>query len=122
MSTGPHFRESLLAARQQLLSGRQAIKEQHDSGSGGIQVSTRLAELFDSVVLFLFESAVSDLWPAESTGIGAQIALVGHGGYGRRDVAPYSDVDLMILYAPGAQKPAFSLASRLLPGRQLASL
>lgn len=114
MSTGPNFRESLILARKRLLAGRQEIKEQHGSGSGGIQISTRLADLFDSVVQFLFEAALTDLWPTGHEEVRAQLALVAHAGYGRRDVAPYSDVDLMILYAPKAQEPAFALASRLL--------
>jgi [protein-PII] uridylyltransferase len=42
------------------------------------------------------------------------VAFVAHGGYGRRDVAPYSDVDLMLLYAPKAGPQVSALAKRLL--------
>ena len=37
-----------------------------------------------------------------------------HGGYGRRDVAPYSDVDLMILHSGSDSQAVFPVASRLL--------
>ena len=108
MSTNPVFRESLLAARERLLTGRQEIRAQHEAGSPGIQVSTRLTELLDTVVLDLYEAALADLWPDGSEEFRSQIALVAHGGYGRRDVAPFSDVDLMILHAPGAESHGLS--------------
>ncbi len=114
MSTSPIFRQSLLEARERLFHGRQEIHEQHLAGSPGIQISTRLTELLDSVVLELYEVALSDLWPEGSEEFRSQIVLVAHGGYGRRDVAPYSDVDLMILYGSGADRAVFPLASRLL--------
>ncbi|HEV3022962.1 MAG TPA: DUF294 nucleotidyltransferase-like domain-containing protein, partial [Pirellulales bacterium] len=113
MTTMPIFRDSLLAGRKRLAEGRSEIRQQHEAGSPGIQVSTRLAELLDKVVLDLFESAVSDVWPDADDAARSQVALVAHGGYGRRDVAPYSDVDLMILHAPGSEKKTFPLASRL---------
>ena len=40
--------------------------------------------------------------------------MVAHAGYGRRDVAPYSDVDLMILHSPGVGERVAPLAERLL--------
>ena len=100
----PSFRESLLEARQRLASGREEIKQQHRAGSPGIQVCARLTELLDTVVLDLYEAALADLWPDRLGRVSRRnVALVAHGGYGRRDVAPYSDVDLMILHAPGAE-------------------
>ena len=39
--------------------------------------------------------------------------MVPHGGYGRRDVAPYSDVDLMLLHHPRAGHAVSELAKRL---------
>ncbi len=114
MSTTPTFRASLVAARQRLVEGREEIKQQHLAGSPGIQICARLTELLDSVVLDLYEAALADLWPAGADEIREQVALVAHGGFGRRDVAPYSDVDLMILHAAGADTSVFPLAGRLL--------
>ncbi len=114
MSSIPTFRPSVLAARERLATSRQQIREQHQAGSPGIQICTRLADLLDAVVLELYESAVADLWPTDATAIRSEVALVAHGGYGRRDVAPYSDVDLMILHAPGTGELVAPLASRLL--------
>ncbi|HEX3726735.1 MAG TPA: [protein-PII] uridylyltransferase, partial [Pirellulales bacterium] len=114
MATSPIFRESVLAARQRLLAGRQAIKEQHDSGSPGIQICTRLTELLDKVLLELYEAALADMSQQAAEEVRSQVTLVAHGGYGRRDVAPYSDVDMMILHAAGAEDVAYPLASRLL--------
>lgn len=114
MTIKPTFRPAVLRAREHLHDGREAIRRQHQAGSPGIQVCTRLADLLDTIVLDLFSSALADLGTDDSEELRSQLVLVAHGGYGRRAVAPYSDVDLMILYAPGADRAVFPLASQLL--------
>ncbi|MEX2114184.1 MAG: [protein-PII] uridylyltransferase [Pirellulales bacterium] len=114
MSSSPLFRESLLAARARLADGRQAIESQHRSGSPGIQVCARLTELVDTIVLDLYRAAVAELAPLNAEELESNVALVALGGYGRRDLAPHSDVDLTILHSPGAEGLVYPLASRLL--------
>lgn len=110
MSQAPRLRESVLSARARLSEGRDKLQQQHARGLSGIHVSASLTDLFDSLVLDLHGCAVDDLGDAE---LANEVALVAHGGYGRRDVAPYSDVDLMILHAPGAQARVAPLAARM---------
>lgn len=114
MSTVPRFRPSVLAAKERLAAGREKLKQRHQRGSPGIQVSSALTDLFDEVVLGMYQAALADLGEDEGNGVGAQIALVAHGGYGRRDVAPFSDVDLMILHTREVAGRVEPLASRLM--------
>jgi len=114
MTAAPLFRASLLAARERLAEGREKIKQQHEAGSPGIQVCACLTDLLDTIVLDLYEAALEDQPPSEHEALRTEVALVPHGGYGRRDVAPYSDVDLMILYNPDAERQVAPLANRLM--------
>ncbi len=77
------------------------MQQRHQKGAFGVQICAALADLFDTIVLDLYEAALGDLGEAGPDGLASCVALVAHGGYGRRDVAPYSDVDLMILHEPG---------------------
>ncbi len=90
---GPHLRPAVFAARKLLAEGRTKLRAQHDRGSPGIQVCAHQTDLYDTVLLDLYEAALAE-FGAETESL---LTLVPHGGYGRRDVAPFSDVDLMIL-------------------------
>lgn len=113
MLVGAQLRPELLAARQLLAQGRQKLRAQHDKGSPGIQVSQALADLFDRVLIGLFAPTLT-LWRDELPHGGKdQVALVALAGYGRRDVAPYSDIDLMVLHTPAVTAYIPTLASRI---------
>jgi [protein-PII] uridylyltransferase len=100
----------VVEARERLADGRRRIRERHDKGSPGIQVGHALTELVDGIVLEIYRAALADLG-----GNLEEIAtLVAHGGTGRQDLAPYSDVDLMLLHAPGKDRQVSKLAERLM--------
>ena len=101
-------------AKNLLTDGRDALADLHAKGTSGTEISRRMTELRDRVVIGLWDAAVAEL--SEKTGVplSERTALVAHAGYGRKDVAPYSDVDLMLLRASGDAEAAGVLAERLL--------
>jgi [protein-PII] uridylyltransferase len=112
----PKQRPAVTSARERLASGRAELERRHNDGQPGIQVCAAMTDLLDGIVLDVFQAALAD--DAETNGAagddeGLPVALVAHGGFGRRDVAPYSDVDLMLLHAPAARQVAERLARRL---------
>ncbi|HUG68449.1 MAG TPA: [protein-PII] uridylyltransferase [Pirellulaceae bacterium] len=109
MPTGLRLRPSVLAAREKLADGRTKLRAQHDAGSPGIQVCARLTDLLDTVLLDLYHDALDDV----GHDVESLITLAAYGGYGRRDVAPYSDVDLMLLHKPGTEQRIAPLVRRL---------
>ncbi|MDA1055130.1 MAG: [protein-PII] uridylyltransferase [Planctomycetota bacterium] len=109
MPTGLRLRPSVLVAREKLADGRAKLRAQHEAGSPGIQVCAKLTDLLDTVLLELYHDALDDV----GRDIESLIALAPYGGYGRRDVAPYSDVDLMLLHKPGTEHRIAPFVRRL---------
>ncbi|MEC9096910.1 MAG: [protein-PII] uridylyltransferase, partial [Planctomycetota bacterium] len=99
MADAPGFNDSIVTARKRLEEGRRRLKQQHESGSPGIQVCTGISDLFDEIILSMYELAMKQVTQDEMQREALEqiTAIVAHGGYGRRDVAPYSDIDLMLL-------------------------
>ena len=62
----------------------------HRSGASGMEVASELSQLVDSTLTKLWEEL-----PEEQRNTFAVVAL---GGYGRFEMAPHSDVDVMILF------------------------
>jgi len=116
--TQPHsvsrLRPYVLAAKKRLAEGYEQLRLRHQAGGSGVEVCAAISDLRDEVLLVLCEAALASLGPAEAVRLSRQVTLVAHGGFGRRDVAPHSDVDLMILRAPGGVEQVGLLAERLL--------
>lgn len=100
--------------RKQLKTGRLEIRALHDKGVSGLEVARELTKLTDEILSAIYQWAVAQL-PNEVRidEEDAPWALVAHGGYGRCDLAPFSDVDLMLLHQPSAAEPAETIARLL---------
>ncbi|MEX2317183.1 MAG: [protein-PII] uridylyltransferase [Pirellulales bacterium] len=113
MSTATRLRPNVLAVRHQLAEQRKALRGQHDRGLDGSRVCARFTSLVDVAMGQLYDAFLAELSEADSAQIRERVALVAHGGYGRRQQAPYSDVDLMILYEGKPDELIKQLATRL---------
>lgn len=112
----PHttqFRPSVLAAKERLAEGRSKLQRQHDAGSPGVQVCARLTKTLDEIVCDLYEAILVDLDSSTAQRLRENVALVPYGGYGRGEMAPFSDVDLMLLYDRSVADDVPSLAKRI---------
>ncbi|MEX2171821.1 MAG: HD domain-containing protein [Pirellulales bacterium] len=112
----PHtsrLRPELLAVREQLVEERNRIREQHDRGLPSVQVCGRLTSSVDMAIQRLHDAALADMPQADANALREHSALVAHGGYGRRQLAPFSDVDLMLLHDGKIDAAITALARRL---------
>ncbi|MDA0657483.1 MAG: [protein-PII] uridylyltransferase [Planctomycetota bacterium] len=114
MLTTPGLREAVVAAREQLALGRQKLRLQHDRGSPGIQLCSSWSQRLEDVSILLFEDALQAMERQMSNlSWRSRVTLVVHGGFGRRDTAPYSDLDIMLLFSPELNQHLPALARRL---------
>ena len=88
------IRECVLQARSKWGEGRSRLRERHDAGESALEIARGLSDLVDEILNGLYLDAIVSISPD----LDHRISIVLHGGNGRREVAPFSDVDLMVLY------------------------
>jgi [protein-PII] uridylyltransferase len=102
----------LAASKHYLNHHRELIKARHREGASGDWVVANITEMTDVLIRKLFQSLMRDL---TRTGRGKErITLVPLGGYGRGELNPYSDIDLMFLYDGKNSQPVENIANKIL--------
>src|SRR3989442_1269333 len=94
--------------RSALETRRQTIAAAHARGASGVETVTALTMLADDILRDLYVREYAGTF--NPTGV----ALVALGGYGRREFAPYSDIDLMFLYEPLHEREARAVSTAIL--------
>jgi [protein-PII] uridylyltransferase len=79
---------------------RRFVEEVHRAGGSGHTVVRLQSAAMDRIVAMLWERACA---AAAAEHPASAVSLVALGGYGRRELAPWSDLDLLVLH--GAREP-----------------
>ncbi len=82
------------------------ILERHRSGAGGLEITSARAALLDAVLEVMFEAAIK-----RQKGAAPEVALLAQGGYGRGQLNPGSDLDLLFLLPRASNKIPKSIST-----------
>lgn len=93
--------------------GRHRLMKAHQLGAPGSEVVQAHGKMIDLLLQRLFELAEDEYLTRHSTDKGP-CAVVAQGGYGRGELNPYSDIDILFLYRWRATPYAAAVAEKIL--------
>ena len=78
------------------------LRLKHQAGGGGREICARRSELVDVLLQYVFGAAVTAT--SGEKGSGTPLTLIALGGYGRGELNPFSDIDVMLIPRGGTRK------------------
>ncbi len=89
-----------------LRADREALERLWQEGAVGKDLLLKHSSLVDEFIVDCFKKVAAS--------VEADVSLVALGGYGRKELFPFSDIDLMILYRPEVEKKVGEVADAIL--------
>jgi len=89
---------ALALAKQYLAAGRAKLEKRLANGTRGGTLVAGYTFLIDEILGALHEHAAERLFVVPNPTSGDRLAFVAVGGYGRGELSPYSDIDLLFLH------------------------
>jgi [protein-PII] uridylyltransferase len=78
--------------------GRTEVRRRFDSGdANGEEVAEALSFLVDQIIRVIYDFATDHVYPAANPTEGERLCVAAVGGYGRGELAPFSDIDLLFV-------------------------
>ena len=84
-------------AREYLARVRAEVQQRHDAGTGGLELVAAYTDAIDRLVRFLFTDARLHFGSRHAR-LHQPCVAIAQGGYGRGELNPASDIDLLFLY------------------------
>jgi [protein-PII] uridylyltransferase len=99
-------------SRNYIHRARELLLEKHRAGAGGMQIVSAYSTMMDHLIRHLFATVSGDFirrFPTHNP----RCAVVAQGGYGRGELNPQSDIDLLFLYSWKISAYVESITERL---------
>jgi [protein-PII] uridylyltransferase len=95
---------AVVLLKQALATGRAAVRSRFESGTGAVPTVHAQSFLIDQLIRVVFDFTVNRVFRLPNPTASERLSVVAVGGYGRGELAPFSDIDLLFL-RPYKQTP-----------------
>jgi [protein-PII] uridylyltransferase len=93
----PDRTQVLALLRNAMDRGRAEIQARFEAGGSAAHCIAEQCFMVDQLIRVLFDFVTEHVYPLANPTAGEKLAVVATGGYGRGEMAPYSDLDLLFL-------------------------
>ncbi|MEX2381754.1 MAG: [protein-PII] uridylyltransferase [Opitutales bacterium] len=101
-NSGTSSEDRLAAYRQFLRLENEMIYRRHRAGESGLKIAQARSTAIDLLLRDLFSRAIKK-YEKEQGPPPAQVCMLAIGGYGRKELSPLSDIDIMFLFSADSQ-------------------